>query len=473
MQPKMFLIKKRSGIIYNFYFSQTGGICYKLYSLHNNEKVDPFEISITEEKILEFHVTIDNEDGIHILALTESGDLKYFASNEDIWNSKVFSHFDLRSNIVKSLFIHVVNQKLYIIYAASNLINVNLWTIYFKCWDGVKWHNTSIGMALCNKELQPYCATVDNHNNIHVIYKNSSHKGTQLFYRKFHSQFSLWSSPEKTVNSTEVIGFYYIFCDMRSHLHLAWSTSTGTSFKMLYKKFNKKLLNHNHQNRMTTLNMSKQAYLQPVIFEIEQTIWVMWKKQQEFFGCKIEPNGLSGSVVSSVQRPHHASPLLVEFVSNYEMEKQSFNGRLFYGVADDFIDLMLPKSYTCDLYESISEELPDPSPAEPESSEINSTDASDVSDEPEAAAVIPPCNQLTIELSESFDEIKLNYDKITGLLEEVMAQLTTQDVSNTLRDIQVQNKVLIELLTGALKEAAETEKNKPNGPLKKLLDLFK
>jgi hypothetical protein len=481
MQQKMFLIKKSNGIIYNFYFSKTGGICYKLYSLHNNQKVDPFEISVIEEKILEFYVNIDEEDTIHILCLTESGELKYFVNKENMWNSKVFSRFDLRSNIVKSLFIHVTNKKIYIIYAASNLMNVNLWTIYFKSWDGSKWNNINIGMTICDKEFPPYCLALDTQNNIHVVYKNSSNRGTQIFYRKFHMQFSLWSTPEKTINSPEAVGFYYIFCDTRNNLHLVWSTSTSTNFKMLYKKLNTKVLNNKHYDRIISVHMSNHPYLQPVIFEIEQKIWVMWRNQGEFSGCEIDSSGLSCSSVSSIQHAGSSSPILVEFINNYEMEKQSFSGRLLYGVVDDFIDLILPKSYSCDFYENIPTEASELDPEEFLANEYSPQNLVQelvtVNEKEKQVAAIQTLNeQLPSKVSEKFDEIKLDNQKIVKILKEVKEQLDNQDVIKILEEIKTQNVLLTELIAktlekNAITESVETSKN--DGMLKKVFNFFK
>ncbi|MGE4284677.1 MAG: hypothetical protein AB7G87_13365, partial [Clostridia bacterium] len=331
MQPKMFVVKKSSGLIYNFYISRIGGICYKIYSLHNNQKVDPFEISVTDEKVFELSVDIDEEDNIHILCLTDEGDLKYFVNKENIWDNKVISHFDLRSNIIKSLFIHIVNKKAYVMYAASNLMNTNLWTVYFKAWNGTKWSSMNIGITISDKEFLPYYAVVDNQNNIHVIYKSSSSKGSQMFYRKFHEQFSLWSSPEKVVNSPEFIGYYYIFCGTNGIVHLIWSTATGTNFKLSYKRMSTKVLNNKLHDRVVTLSTSNYPYLQPVILEIDKRIWIIWKEHGTFYGCEVEQSGLSSSSTTQIQSSDSTTAVLVEFISNYEIEKQSFNGHLLYG----------------------------------------------------------------------------------------------------------------------------------------------
>jgi hypothetical protein len=476
MQQKIFLIKKSSGIIYNFYLSKIGGICYKVYSLHNNEKVDPFEISITEEKILEFYVNIDEEDIIHILALTESGDLKYFVNKDNVWNSKVFSRFDLRSNIVKSLFIYVYNKKLYIMYAASNLMNVNLWTIYFKSWDGSKWNNTNIGMAICSKEFTPYCLTIDNQKNLHVFYKNSSNKGTQIFYRKFHMQFPLWSTPEKSVNSVEIIGFYYAFCDTRNNIHLVWSTSTGTNFKILYKKLNAKVLNNKQLDRIVTLNLSNSAYLQPVIFEIDEKVWVMWKNQNEFSGCEIESSGLSCSSVAPIQHPKNSSPVLVEFSNNYELERQSFRGHLLYGTIDDFIDLVLPQNYSCDFYENIPDELPQPVPEEFTSADSYSQKSIIPKTEQQSAEISTENNHLTVKTSTNLSEIKSDNQEVVKLLKEVKTQLNKQNMIDVLHEIKSQNNLLIEIISKYLKENEMTKNfnnQKDEGMLQKVFNFFK
>ncbi|NLY43692.1 MAG: hypothetical protein GX066_06950 [Clostridiaceae bacterium] len=468
MQQKMFLIKKSNGIFYNFYLSQTGGICYKLYSLHNNEKMDPFEISIIEEKILEFYVTIDSEDNIHILCLTKDGDLKYFINKENIWNNKVLSHFDLRSNMIRSLFIHVSGKKLYVIYAASNLMNLNLWTIYFKCWDGFKWNNTSVGMTICDKEFPPYYAAVDPQSNIHVVYKNSGIRETQLFYRKFHSQFSLWSTPEKTVISPETIGYYYIYSDTRGGLHLAWATSTGTNYKMLYKKINTKTLNNKRYDRIVTLNISSSPYFQPVIFEIQQKVWVMWKSQNEFYCCEMDPSGISGSAVSPVQYPVDSIPMLVEFINNYEPEKQSFDGRLLYAVPGDFVDLILPKYASNDLYEDIPIDTSDMPPEEFNPSPI-------AQGLPKEVSIVQKKEQQMI-VYDKIDEMKNDNRKILNILEEVKNQLAKRDMVSVLEEIREQNNRLTELIISMLNKdeiSSSNEKQNNNGMFKKVFNIFR
>ncbi len=457
MQQKMYLIKKSSGIIYNFYFSKSGGICYKLYSLQNNEKIDPFEISITDEKILEFHATIDNEDRIHILSLTDNGDLKYFVNEDNIWNNKVFSHFDLRSNIVKSLFILVSNNKLYIMYAASNLMNVNLWTIYFKCWDGQKWNNTNIGMTVSDKDFPPYCVAIDPQKNIYVVYKNSSHRGAQLFYRKFHMEFSLWSSPEKIISSPDVIGYYYAFCDTQGYLHLTWATITGSKYKLLYKKLSKKLINHRHSDRILTISMADHAYLQPIMCEVEHNLWVMWKKEGEFSGCEIDDSGLSCSTVFPIQHTANKIPILVKLISNYELEKQSFNGYLLYGIVDDFISLILPQNYNCDQYNN----------------PITESDDTASNSENAGNEIIP--TKTAVQINEKFDIAKLDNKEALQILEDLKNEMSKQDVLDILKEIRHQNSELMQLISQALRESAvaTVDEEKKDGILRKVFGIFK
>jgi len=486
MQQKIFLIKKSNGIIYNFYTSATGGICYKIYSLHNNQKVDPFEISVTDEKILEFFVTIDDQDHIYILCLTTNGDLKYFINRDNMWHSKIFSHFDLRSNIIKSLFIHIANKKIYILYAASNVMNVNLWTIYFKAWDGSKWNNLNIGMTICDKELSPYYAAIDTQNNIHIVYKNSGNRGTQIFYRKFHEQFALWTSPDKVVNSPDIIGFYYIFCSSNNDLHLSWAVAAGNSFKLLYKKLNTKVLNTKHYDRSLTLATSNQPYLQPVIFEIEKIVSVMWKSAGEFFASEINATGLSCENTSSVPCTNINSTIMVELKNNYVIEKQSFNGCLLYGIPGDFIDLVLPKWHSCDVMEEVVPEdtfqvEPDPfvpvnenPPQQPSPPTV--TPISPFQEQNTASQVQTPNNNLpsTIE-TEILSEITSSNKQILTMLEDVKKQLNRQSFFEILHEIKTLNELLREVIDKTLKEQVITKEieNLEEPQPRKLFGFFK
>lgn len=470
MQQKMILIKKSNGIIYSFFLSPLGGISYKLYSLHNNHEVDPFEINITDEKVLEFHACIDTEDRIHIICLTENGDLKYFVNKENVWDSRLCFQFDLRSNIVKSLFIHAYKEKLILIYAASNLINVNLWTIYFRSWDGTKWNTTNIGITLCEREIPPYCVSMDSQQNIYIAYKNIGNRDAQIFYKKFHIQFALWSSPEKVVNSSEPIGTYYMFCDTHDHLYLVWSASAGTISKLLCKKLSTKVINRKAFERMLKLHQSNSPYPQPVICEIDSSIWVMWQNKNEFIGCELDSSGLACTTVIPIQCITGSSPILVEYINNYEIEKQRFNARILYGTIDHYIHLILPQNYACDFLGSNSEDdsensentvektlppiMPPYNPlGDKQHNVISRMDpAKDIeatqfnTTQPANTSNFGSDKYLPDEQPQPPTKAELENQQILGLLNEIKYEMSKQDISSILEQIKNQNEQLINLL---------------------------
>lgn len=446
MQRKMFLLKNNSGVIYHFYHSPAGGICYKLYSLESNQKIDPFELNITDEKVLEYYVTIDEHDIIHVLCLTANGDLKYFVYKENNWKHKIFSHFDLRSNMIQSLFLHIYDQKLYIIYAASNVMNINLWTIYFKCWDGSKWINNNIGLTICEKEFPAYLIAFDSKNNFHLVYKNSGSKSNQLFYRKFHMQFSLWSTPDKILTIPEQIGYYYLVCDSHDRIHLVWTTATGSNFKIFYRQLNTKILNHKPYERMLTLNTSLSPYLQPVIFEIEENLWVMWKNQQEFWGCLIDSSGLSNSTVSSILHPNSSAAELIEYTNNYTTDKQSFKGQLFYGIAGSFVDLILPQGHTYDFCDYISTNTNDTEPPPNYSPYFKQESTSIPSNAP------GNIENMSVKTYETTPIISAETHR---LLNELTTQLKNGDIASALEVIKIQNEMLISYLKNSQNNSNE------------------
>ncbi len=452
MQLKTFVIKKKSGIIYHFYFSEKGGICYKIYAMRGNQKIVPFEVSITDEKILEFSVTVDEEDTIHILCLTENGDLKYFIDKEKTWDSKILSHFDLDANMVKSLFIYVYKQHLYIIYAVSNVMNINLWTIYFKYWNGSKWNNLTVGMTMCDKELPPYWVTLDPSKNLHIVYKNTGNRTTQIFYRKFHTQFSLWSTPEKIISSPETIGFYSLLCDNRGNCHLIWVCTNSSKYKMMYKLLNTKIINSKHYEKILTLDMSLHAYLQPVILEIDKTIWAMWKKEDAFWGCTIDGSGLSCSKAISIQYPPKTSPKLVIFTNHYQPEKQNFNALLLYGVIGDFVEFILPQCYANDFYENIpitdmTIEAPKPLPIKKEHASMTTPKYKTATTVPKyTETVFPPT------LAQKFEELKSDNQKTADMVRELKEVVNQNLVIEFLKELKSQNTILVKLISQVLEK---------------------
>jgi len=452
MNSNMYIIKKSNKIIYHLYLSKSGGICYRLYSLHQNQQVDPFEVSITDERILEFHACCDEEDNIHIIALTENGDLKYIINKDNTWDIKTFFHFDLRSNIVKSVFIHVIGNIVFIIYAASNIMNVNLWTIYFKTWNGSKWANSSIGITICDKESAIYHLAIEHQNNFHIFYKNFSNKGTQIYYRKFHSQFSLWSTPEKVISIPEAIPYYYVFCDNKNQLHLVWTTASNIGnnhYKILYKRVNTKVLNNNKPQyvRVVPIDSSNEMYGQPVIFEIEQRIWVLWKMDSEFFGCEMDISGLSHGPISNIHYSGKSTPVLVQYINNCNMEIDSFNGNLLYGICEDYVNLILPKPYTCEYFNEIPSQTNDIEPPQEERAFEDSINENmqleNTQDKQKKSDPVPDQNELSLKL---YHELKSENEKLENMILELKNQLNNNEILSVLTDIKTQNKEFAQLI---------------------------
>jgi predicted nuclease with TOPRIM domain len=163
------------------------------------------------------------------------------------------------------------------------------------------------------------------------------------------------------------------------------------------------------------------------------------------------------------------------------MEKHSFSGRLLYGIADDFIDLILPESYACDFYQNIPPEIPDDEPEEFISDiHIVENNTNELSVVPKQSQQLENTHSTTesppVKISEKFDEMKADNQKIANVLEELKQQLKESDMSALLKEIRTQNALLMELITKKIDENTSLQissDQKNDSVLKKMFNIFK
>ncbi len=338
-----FILLSANEIKYNFYYSNDGRLCYRSFNNNDNQSSCSAEKIVVDEKIMESYVTIDENNNVHLLCLSENGDLKYYNNADRIWKDKLLCKLEPDLSVIKSLFIKAIDNKVYVFYALSNSRSFNLWSIHFKYWNGIEWKSSTIGMTACDRENNIYCITTDSQNNLHLIYKNSNTKGTQLFYRKYHFNFSLWSSPEKIITSTGQFTGFNMLCDSEDKLHLTWSESTRDRFQIMYKKINPKVLNHKYVSKTVALYETKSICSHPVIFESGDEKWCMWTNDNNLLYCQVMSGGpIPGRI--NVISGSDASFLLTEYINFRGINNLAIKGSTFYAVSDNkYFYIMLPE----------------------------------------------------------------------------------------------------------------------------------
>jgi hypothetical protein len=342
MRQKYFITSSRDELEYHFFHYDDGTLCYRIIDKLDYTDLSLDENVICDQKVIETYITICDKNIIHLLVLTQNGDLKYYNNINNAWNERLLSRFEQGISMINSLYIKAINDKLYVFYTSNSSMSSNLWTIHFKYWNGTEWKSSNIGMTTSDNGSDIYRISIDSQSNFHMIYKNENSKGTQIFYRKYHFQFSLWSSPEKIINSSGRFLGYSILCDAEDKLHLVWSEIEHSDSRIMYKKLNPKVLNHKYMSKTVPLNKSKNICSDPIIFENENKKWCMWIDDKDLCYCEIIPGGPVPGMISVIQyidRPF--TP--IECINIQNVYGKKLKSTTLYGMFDRYLDLFVPE----------------------------------------------------------------------------------------------------------------------------------
>lgn len=192
---------------------------------------------INEATVMNYSVTIDRDNTIHLITLTNAGELHYYKYSDGKWNENTIAKFNLLSNIYNQFEVLLINDKLHLIYNYSNLINSNIWTIQHIVYDNGREEQYNVVRYISKKTPEPFIVDADNLGNIHLLYLNYINNSSQVYYSFYSFYGKMWNPHPKLLSSDNVNNLTpYLFIDSNNNIHCVWIEDLSYKMKLKLMK---------------------------------------------------------------------------------------------------------------------------------------------------------------------------------------------------------------------------------------------
>lgn len=349
--PQHYLIKTKGNLAYLFYLNKDRTIAARLFS-EDNQAQD--EEILTPKGILDFSVTIDANDYIHLICINKDGVLLYYIQQKSQWSHRQISKLDIKSNYYKNLLILIKNKETHIFCNKTNLTNPMVTSIEHMYWDNKNINRKTISNYLPGKYPTPQLIDFDSHGNVHLVYKVLYKNNHQLYYNFFNTFNKRWSSAEMITSLQEDHSHPHMLIDNKDNLHLVWCAIQENNFIVRYKR---KINVTNYKSRWSgtkTISNPNSNSLSPILIQDGTILKVMAKQTNQIVEIHSSNYGNDWSAPST-QRVHKTSnPVLVSYLTNNDYEKISVSINQCYCEIGDEIKMIGTKLFKPSAIESSS-----------------------------------------------------------------------------------------------------------------------
>jgi hypothetical protein len=232
------LIINSGGEFILFYLDNQSEVKYTKYALSNKA----IETSILHKNnILRYAVAIDENDNIHLIALTKLGELNYSIYKDNSWSNAIIAKFDFKSNTYNNIDILLAGKNVNIIYNYANLINSKLWTIQHVIGTKQDWDKHNIVSLMADKTFAHFHIDMDSFSSIHLLYSSMEGNGYQVYHTFYNFYAKKWNPiPQKLSSPNTNNLFPYLFVDTKDNLHAIWIEKVNGNDTLKYCRLTSK-----------------------------------------------------------------------------------------------------------------------------------------------------------------------------------------------------------------------------------------
>ncbi|WP_427339125.1 hypothetical protein [Caloranaerobacter sp. DY30410] len=330
-----FIIRTSTGIYYNIFY-KNNTIFSNIYD--ENRKILKSKELISLD-IIDYSVDIDNNDKIHILCITKTGELIYYIYSKDTLSEKNLTTLDIKSNRYDYFYLKVIKDEIHIFYAFSNIINSTVWTIQHIVGNKQSWEKKNVISITPGKYMSPYYLDFDKLDNIHLVYKNVENKTQQIYYTHYSSFLKNWSKYPIRVSDVSVDNLHpYIFVDNRNVIHLVWSKLDNNNLRFVYKQ-RSVITNQKGKWESIELPLSRSTYTHPIIYEDFGVLRMLYKQNNSIKGLTSKDFGFSWTNDTSLDNLGNQNWKYFRYISNNPKEKSKIKINHIYAKITDTIEL--------------------------------------------------------------------------------------------------------------------------------------
>ena len=416
MQPtayQQYLARLNKDLICHFFLCNDEFLYCNTYSSDN--------ILLNSNKLLSniinFSVTVDRHEKIHLICITSEGELQYYINKNNNWSYKTISNFDVRSNIYRYLTLYVNDEYTHILYVKTNLLTQALSSIEHMYWDKKNANRIMVNDYVHGNYAAPFRVSVDNSKNLHIVYKIFYKDNHQLYYNKFNASTKLWTINELITDLREDHSHPYILIDNRQNLHLVWCTIEKNNFTLKYKKKHDITCIKPEWSDVQTLSDRDSNYFSPILIQESDILKIYCRQNDNIIEITSDDFGDSWTNPIDSEPYIIEDPEIIQYSGNPNMDDEYLAKHVYGNIKDkiriiginiftDSEENVHPQKSASDIAPgrkqgSLIDDEGEPAPVQPSPNQIQDplTDG-----ESEPAPVQPSPNQIQDPLTDSESE---------------------------------------------------------------------
>ncbi|ABR48602.1 hypothetical protein Amet_2448 [Alkaliphilus metalliredigens QYMF] len=331
-----YLVEYKDNQLYYFYLDQNKQIISNIYK-EDNRLVTQNEMVATN--ISTFSVDIDTQNKIHLICITQEGELRYYIYQNQHWDYRIISKLDIRSNIYRYLSIFVKGRYTHVFCTKTNLLNAMVSSIEHMYWDDKGINKSTMTTYLHGKYPSPYQIVVDSGDNLYILYKVFYKSNYQFYFSKFNILHKKWTSGELITNSQEDHSHPHMLIDRNHTLHIVWCSLEENNFIIKYKRKPQVSRSKSKWSRLYTLTNRNANHLSPVIMENEEKLMVFSMQNQHINEIYSKDFGETWSAVEKSTLHKLEDPILMKYCQLNPSES-NYSVNSIYGEAENQLILL-------------------------------------------------------------------------------------------------------------------------------------
>ncbi|MBM7613926.1 hypothetical protein [Alkaliphilus hydrothermalis] len=335
--PQHYLMKTKTNFAFYFHLKKDRSIAVKSYDDKNRFLEEEVVVS---QPVLDFSVTIDRNDYLHLICITSEGVLSYYIRSNSQWNHRQISKVDIKSNVYRNLVLMIKNKDTHILCNKTNFTNPAITSIEHMYWNNKGMKKVTVTTYLPGKYSNPFQVDIDSVGNLHLIYKVLHHKNNQLYY-SFYSIFNKkWNNGEIISSLQEDHSHPHMLIDKQDNLHLVWCTIEDNNFTLKYKRKMKISSLKSKWSPQKSLSDKNANNYSPLLIHEGSVLKVLNRQNDRFNEVISEDFGENWINSFQSQRFNGQELTLIKYGTNSDLEKINTSISKIYGEIGDYISII-------------------------------------------------------------------------------------------------------------------------------------
>ncbi|SHF40423.1 hypothetical protein SAMN02746089_01849 [Caldanaerobius fijiensis DSM 17918] len=259
--PHEIKIIKRGDDTYWIFYLKENTLYYK--RIQDNE---PIETQLTKEPVLYYDVDIDQDDNIHLIAILNDNEIRYFIYTKNGWKNTLLYKYNSTKQEYRRIAIKKTKDHLHVFCSIKNVPSTN-WDLMHYLWDGSRWKANTLATF---QDADPYFDLAYSYNDeIYIIFNN--------YFSNLHKSLNKWTNPVQFASDVYTHSPHMLI-DSENTIHFVWQCDSGIYYR---KKFQGGWPKNTWSEIKKITPYNRPSY--PIIMTLHFSMWILWVQENQLY----------------------------------------------------------------------------------------------------------------------------------------------------------------------------------------------